>query len=71
MTEVMLHLDHPLDPDHQARLRETLHGYGAEITEHSSKPHLVFVRYEEDRTAPHDLVAAAEHAGLSAQVVDL
>lgn len=73
MRQTMLHIDTPLDENGRKRLCAHLESAGVtcDSVNTSTKPHLLFIAYEESRTTPGDLVRVAADAGLAARVVDL
>lgn len=73
MRETMLHFDQELNEADCQRLCAALEDRGANCNSNakSSKPHLLFVAYDENVLAPHDLVQIAGEAGHRAQLVDI
>ncbi|WP_303904489.1 hypothetical protein [Thiohalomonas denitrificans] len=73
MRKTMLHLDKALSEGERERFCARLQGEGVtcEAATASMKPHLIFIGYDENRTAPHELVRMAADAGVVARVIDL
>ena len=73
MRQTLLHFERIPEGDHRQALCSALEkeGGNCDATLHSTKPHLLFITYDETRLAPHDLVRIAANIGNRAQVVDL
>lgn len=73
MRQTLLHFDQTLDSDQRRHFCTALEKEGANcrVRHRSTKPHLLFVAYDETRLGPRDLVRIAADAGRRAQVVDL
>ncbi len=72
-SEILLHVNENLDEAKREQLLDLLSEVSGEARAetHSNKPHLLFVRYNQEKSSPDALVAAAARAGVTAQIVDL
>lgn len=73
MRETMLHFTHAINDEDRRKLCSALEtrGGNCNIGIRSTKPHLLFVAYDENRIVPRDLVQIAAEAGHRVQLVDL
>lgn len=73
MRETMLHFTRAMNDEDRRKLCSELEARGGNcnVGIRSTKPHLLFVGYDERRIAPCDLVRIAADAGHRAQLVDL
>ncbi len=71
--ETLLHIDEKLSEQQQRQLLDSIGNSetGLYASHHSTKDHLMFVAYDSQRMAPHDIAAIAEQSGYHAQLVDL
>ena len=71
--ETLLHINENLSLEQKSELLAFIGNSetGVHASHHSSKSHLLFVAYDVQRMAPHDIVAVAEQSGYHAQIVDL
>lgn len=71
--ETLLHIDEALSSEQQHALLASIGNSetGVHAAHHSTKEHLMFVAYDTQRMAPHDIAAIAAQAGYHAQLIDL
>ncbi len=71
--ETLLHIEETLSPVQQSELLETIGNSetGLHAAHHSTKDHLMFVAFDSQKMAPHDIAAIACQAGYHAQLIDL
>ena len=71
--ETLLHIDEALTTEQQRALLTSIGNSetGVHAAHHSTKEHLMFVAYDTQRMAPHDIAAIAEQSGYHAQLIDL
>lgn len=71
--ETLLHIDEALSSTQQRELLASIgnNETGVHATHHSTKEHLMFVAYDTQRMAPHDIASIAEQFGYHAQLIDL
>ncbi len=69
--ETLLHIDETLTEAQRENLLTQIRPFAGNVTScyRSEKPHLVFVCYNEELTAPQELLAMTHEAGVSAQLV--
>lgn len=71
-SETLLHINEDLTDIQQRDLLASMGnrpGY-REAHLHSTKPHFMFVAFDNEELCPHDLVDIAAESGIHAQVVD-
>ena len=73
ITETLLHINEELSPLQQRELLASIGNSetGLYASHHSTKDHLIFVAFDSQRLAPHDIAAIAEQSGYHAQLIDL
>lgn len=71
--DLLIHINEDLSAMQRDQLLSTFENVTGVSQGHvaSTKSHLIFVHYDQDKLAPHDVVAAANKAGYTAQMVDL
>ncbi len=71
--ETLLHINEDLTAEQQRELLASVGNSetGLFASHHSTKEHLLFVAYDSERMAPHDIAAIAEESGYHAQLIDL
>ena len=71
--ETLLHIDEELSSQQQRELLAAIGNSdtGLYASHHSTRQHLMFVAYDTQRMAPHDIAAIAEQSGYHAQLIDL
>lgn len=70
--ETILHIDEELTDEGRRQVLERIREVtgGMEARHHSEKPHMLFVAFDDERAAPHQLVHAANAHGYHTQLVD-
>ncbi len=73
ITETLLHIDEELSADQQRELLASVGNSetGLSAPHHSTKEHLLFVAYDSEYMAPHDIADIAAESGYHAQLIDL
>ncbi len=73
MRETLLHVTEVLTPERREVLCRVLErsGAGCNTRAQSSKPHLIFVQFDEARASPGSLIEALVDAGFAARLVDV
>ena len=71
--ETLIHIDEDLSAEQQRELLASVGNSetGMSAPHHSTKEHLMFVAYDSELMAPHDIAAIAEQSGYHAQLIDL
>ncbi len=71
--ETLLHIDEELSAQQRRELLASVGNSetGLYAAHHSTKEHLMFVAYDSERMAPHDIAAIAAQSGYHAQIIDL
>lgn len=71
--ETLLHIDEQLTNEQRSELLSSLGNSetGIHAAHHSTKGHLMFVAYDSQSMAPHDIASVAAQCGYHAQVVDM
>lgn len=73
ISETLIHIQESLNPRQREEILTSLGSCAGAIsaTHKSAQPHLLFVSYDTDRCAPHDLINIVHEKGLTAHLVDL
>lgn len=73
MTDVMLHIDETLNSQQQETLEAQVRNHQGVIGlgYHETKPHLMIVEYDQDRTTPQQLLHHLQDYGLHAEIVSM
>jgi hypothetical protein len=72
LTETLLHIDEDLSAEQQRQLLAAIGNdeTGLHAAHHSIRNHLLFVAYDSQTMAPHDIAAIAVQSGYHAQLID-
>ena len=70
-TDIMIHINDPLDPGQQQALEMELRGIDGVIAPRFNKPHLLVISYNSDVTSTAVLLKAVKDRGYQAQAVGM
>ncbi len=73
MTDVMLHIDETLNSKQQEALEAQVRNHQGVVGlgYHGTKPHLMIVEYDQDKTTPQQLLHRIQDYGLHAEIVSM
>lgn len=73
ISETLIHIQESLTAGQREEILKSLGSCQGAInaTHKTDQPHLLFVSYDTDKCAPHDLINIVHEKGLTAHLVDL